>query len=150
MNSPKLDYLFTAVFTDGSIVEQNPEDKGTSPNARNCYSDVLFAQKEGKQLHFFHLKGKGNTLTVDLVGGMFYVNGLEVLLESEKLPGMPEKFDLVWYHQVTQDIEVDTKVNDKLGVDITAMRPHEGLREYFIGWECNINGKVYKQKIAVA
>lgn len=40
-------YLFKALLDNGQIVEQNQEDKG-SVSGKNCFYDVLCAEKEGK------------------------------------------------------------------------------------------------------
>lgn len=144
---PKLNYLFTAKFTDGSIIRQNSEDKSSRLEGKNCYYDVLETVKEGKTIEEFMLTGKGNKLKVNLLTGMFEVNGVFLVVESIKLPAMPEKFDLVWYHQVTQNLNVTYKA--KTG-DIVKAESQAEIREYFIGWKCNIRGKEYISKIAVA
>ena len=143
-------YLFIAELTDGSFFKQTPDDKSKLDPIRNCYYDLLQKLKENDKLKIrrFSLVGNGNTLTVDLGNGVFYINGLAVLIESDKLPTLPDKFDLIWYHQVSQNTQItyDRKTNKILkSEDIDAE-----FREYFIGWQCNIAGKNYQQKIAVS
>lgn len=141
-----LKYLFVAEFTDGTKIEQNPDDK-SKLGGRNCYSDVLYWLREGKRLRRFSLVGDNNIIFVDLYTGIFNVNGLDLLLESEKLPALPDHFDLLWFHQVTRNQNV---TYEKKTGEIVKKEDLPEFREYFIGWECEINGKSYKQKLAVA
>jgi len=143
----ELKYLFVAEFTDGTFFKQTPEDKSLMEPDRNCYFDVLEMVKNGKTIRRFSLVGQGNTITVDLGSGIFYVNSLPVLLESERLPKLPDKFELIWYHQVTQNQNVTV---DKSTLEIIKTENLPEFREYFIGWQANINGKNYQQKIAVS
>lgn len=146
----KLKYLFIAEFKDGSLLAQTPEDKSTlDPEKRSQFYDVLESGKELKRFTLVEKKiiGKGNTITVDLENGIFYVNTLPVLLESEKLPGIPEKFELIFYRQHTHNMNVTFAENKK---DILDMESKEHYCEYFIGWKCNIKGKSYQQKIGVS
>lgn len=143
-------YLFVAELVDGTFFKQTPDDKSLLDENRNCYYDLLqLISKGGKEktIRRFSLVGENNTITVDLGNGVFYVNGLAVLLESEQLPCYPDKFDLIWYHQVDRDTTVT--YNTKTGKAISKKDGGE-FRMYFIGWQCNIKGKNYQQKIAVS
>lgn len=144
---PKLNYLFIAEYIDGTLFKQTPEDISTIDPLRNCYYDVL---QSGKKIRRFSVVGKGNQITVDLGNGVFYVNGLPVLLESEKLPCLPDKFELIWFHRVNQSINITGEVQEDLSIKETKREPQPEHREYFIGWKCNIKGKSYQQKIGVA
>lgn len=139
-----LKYLFVAEFMDGSIKEQTPADVSKLDPSRSEFYDVLHA---GKAIKRFSLVGEGNTITVDLVTGLFTINQLLVLLESEKLPLRPEKFDLIFYRQHTHSLNVEYEL--KTGIPVSS-EPAGHSCEYFIGWQCNINGKNYQQKIAVS
>lgn len=141
---PELNYLFIAEYIDGTLFKQTPEDKSKIDSSRNCYYDVL---QSGKKIRRFSVVGKGNQITVDLGNGVFYINGLPVLLESEKLPCLPQKFELIWYHQVTRDQNVTF---EKKTGKVLKTEDMPEFREYFVGWKCNINGKSYQQKIGVA
>lgn len=144
VNIMTLQYLFIAEFEDGSTFEQTPQDKSTIDPDRNCYYDVL---QSGKNIIKFSLIGKGNTFSVNLKTGLFTINGVEVILESEKLPTLPEKFNLIWYHQVTRDLNVTYELKSG-AIQETKELPE--FREYFIGWECEIAGIPYKQKLGIA
>ena len=146
MPEPILEYLFIAQFNDGSIIEQNPQDLSTIDPTRNCYYDVLQEVVKGKVIRKFSLSGRDNIISVDLKTGLFLVNGITFLLESEKLPQVPEKFNLIWYHQVSQSQNITF---DEASGEVSSRENLPERREYFIGWHCRINGRDYKQKIAV-
>lgn len=140
----KLKYLFLVEFTDGTIYEQTPDDKSKLDPLRSEFYDVL---QSGKVIRKFSLVGEGNKVTVDLQSGLFYINGLPVLLESEKLPARPEMFDLIFYRQWTKDQNVTYAM--KTG-EILNRQDAGSFCEYFIGWKCTLGKKEYIQKIAVA
>jgi hypothetical protein len=140
-----LKYLFFVEYTDGTIYQQTPEDKSKiDPEKRSEFYDVLHS---GKIIKRFSLIGDGNKVTVDLSTGLFYVNGLAVLLESDQLPTRPDLFDLIFYRQWTKDQNVT--FSTKTG-QILNRKPAGSFCEYFIGWRCTIAGREYKQKLAVA
>jgi len=145
MGQVNLKYLFVAEFIDGSVIEQTPEDRSKlDPEKRSEFYDVL---QSGKELRSFSLVGNGQKVTVDLITGLFEVNGLPILLESDKLPTLPEKFTLIFYRQHTHDYNAtyDTKTGEQI------KREEAGhFIEYFIGWQCNIKGKNYQQKLAIS
>lgn len=141
---PKLKYLFFAEFVDGTNFKQTPDDiSSIDPEKRSQFYDLLQC---GKTIRRFSLVGDGNTITVDLGNGIFYVNGLAVLLESEKLPCLPDKFTLIFYRQWTQNLNVtyDTTTKEEL-----KREPLTPLCEYYIGWQCLIKGKNFQQKMAI-
>lgn len=138
----KLKYLFIAEYEDGSTHEQTPEDKSKiEPDKRSEYFDVL---QSGKKVIRFSLVGDGNRLTVDLLDGTFTLNGVRFLAESIKLPIKPE-FELLFYRQHTHDFNAQYQ-----GEVQKSIKETDHFVEYFIGWKCNISGKEYAQKIALA
>lgn len=143
--SKKLKYLFIAEYSDGTFEKQTPDDvsKIDPEKKRSQFYDVL---QSGKPIRKFSLVGSGNEVTVDLQTGLFSINGLKVLLESEKLPRLPDKFDLIFYRQVTENTNIEYNLFSKI---IQKIIPLESFCEYFIGWQCNINGKNYQQKLAI-
>lgn len=143
---PTLKYLFEAEYEDKEVYKQTPDDKSLIAEKKSQFYDVL---NSGKTIRRFSLVGEGNRITVDLRTGVFYINKLAVLLESEKLPGMPVKFELIFYRQWTQNVDIDYKVMKIGPIKITKESPREAYCEYFIGWKCEIAGKSYQQKIAV-
>jgi hypothetical protein len=154
----KLKYFFIAEFVDGFVYKQNQKDtsiyfpltkneKGEI-QGKNCYADVLEEIRTGRTLRFFSLLGEGRQISVDLGTGLFEINGFALKLESERLPRLPEKFELVFYHQVDQKVDVTYDLTTGKATDINPQ--DEDFREYFIGWQCTIDGKNYQQKLAVA
>jgi hypothetical protein len=157
MQKPTLTYFFEAEYYDGRIYKQNQEDASVKyPPVRDenghlqgksCMSDIQ-EDVDNFLIKRFTLVGKGNKITVNLDTGLFEVNGLQVLLESTKLPALPEHFRLRYYRQVTVDQNI---TYDKGNGEIQKVeQAGEAFLEYFIGWECEIAGKQYEQKIAVA
>src|SRR5258707_14004136 len=153
MNKPKLKYLFVVEYTDGTTYHQTPEDKSKlDPDKRSEFYDVLQSGKTIKRFSLVEdtrlaLLGMGNKITVDLTTGLFEVNGLPILFESEQLPTKPKRFELVFYRQWTRDQNVtyDIKTGNMV------KREEAGVFcEYFIGWECVIKGKHYQQKLALS
>lgn len=140
----KLKFLFSVEFTDGSSYKQGELDKSSIDPKRSEFYDVLHCEKKIKT---FSLVGDNQKVTVDLLTGLFYINGLSVLLESEKLPRLPDKFELIFYRQWT--IDQNVTFSKKTG-QILKREDAGRFCEYFIGWKCNINGKEYIQKLAVA
>lgn len=155
MKKPILTYFFEAEYEDGSIYTQNKDDASVKfppirdengdLQGKSCFTDVLDDIKH-KKLVKFSLIGKGNRITVNLANGLFTINGLQVLLESIKLPILPE-FEIVYYRQRSEDqnLTFSNKTGELLDETITG-----SFIEYFIGWKCMIAGKEYQQKIAVA
>ena len=149
-NDRKLKYLFVAEFTDGTFLKQTPEDKSSlDPEKRSQFYDVLQSGKTIRKFTLVEKKtfGMGNVVSVDLTTGLFAINNLPVLLESEKLPTLPEKFELIFYRQHTENLNVTYGLRDG---DVREMESGSHFCEYFIGWQCNIKGKNYQQKLAVS
>lgn len=147
-NKPKLKYLFIAEYSDGELFVQTQEDKSEiEPDTRSAFYDVL---NSGKTVVKFTLMEDklvlAKSVSVDLRTGLFEINGMRVLLEGQKLPGLPKKFDLIYYRQVTQSLNVNYAVDSG---DIISSEPQPSFTEYFIGWQCKIRGKNYQQKLAV-
>ena len=139
-----LKYLFIVEYDDATSYKQGANDKSSIDPKRSEFYDVLHS---GKTIKRFSLFGDNQKVTVDLQTGLFDVNGLPILLESEKLPTLPEKFELIFYRQWTvhQNVTYATKTGK------TLKREDAGrFCEYFIGWKCTINGKMYQQKLAIA
>lgn len=150
-----LKYLFEVKYADGEVYRQTPEDKSKiDPEKRSEFYDVLQEVEKGRTIRFFSLieqGGNNNIVTVDLGTGIFYVNSLPVILESVKLPTMPDKFELIFYRQWTQSVNQDYKKNKEGILKFVGMTPQgEAFCEYFIGWKCKIANKEYIQKMGVA
>ena len=124
-------YLFKALFTDNTIIEQTQEDKG-SIDGRNCFYDVI--QKMDKLRAFaIYNQETGEEWLVDLNDGSFQhnypTNSQEMTQSVFKLHGDKEfeNLRLIWFmkRQLVLDI-VNTEIssNEILG--------------YNIGWQGNL------------
>lgn len=156
MPKPTLTYLFEAEYKDGHIYSQHPDDfslkfpptidEAGEMQGRSAGADIQ-EDLDNDLISRVSLVGRGNKITVDLTTGLFEINGLQVILESNKLPILPDRFVLVRYYQVTQVQHVTYKNSD--GTKVSESYEPE-FREYFLGWKCTINGRVYEEKIAVS
>lgn len=149
---PVLKYLFKAKFGDDSEYYQTPDDKSELDPKKSQFFDVLEICKTKKLIEFslmgWNIEPYIPVISVNLQTGLFNISGVEVLLESQKLPTLPDKFELIFYRQWTQNLTVTYKV--KTGEPQSSEQNGEGFCEYFIGWKCEIAGKEYTQKLAVA
>lgn len=155
MPKPILSYLFEAEYNDGSTYTQNPEDASIKfppeivdgqLHGKSCFTDIREDVAEHK-IKQFSLIGRGNVISVNLQTGLFSINDVPVLLESEKLPALPEFFELIYYRQVT----VNARVNVGKGApELQKTEQSDIFVEFFIGWKCNIGGREYIQKLAVS
>jgi hypothetical protein len=144
----QFDYLFVAEFTDGSVIKQTQDDRSKTGGS-NCYSDVLKAVEEGKKIKRFSIVGKGHTLSVDLETGLFTLNGVTVILESDRLPAQPSEFKLEWWHRVSQHANATYKADDKGLFNLSKVEPLKPTIEYIIGWKCVVKDKEYTQTLVV-
>ena len=136
MNEQKLKFLFKAELSDGSIFEQNPEDKSAiDPEKRSAFFDLLELTKTLDIVRFSIYDGV-DTYLVDLTDGHFEVNGMKFIARSEQLPEDFPKFRIVFFRQHQHTFNVGY---DELSHNVT----------YFIGWQTTINGKNYQQTIGV-
>lgn len=155
-----LKYLFEAEFLDGGIYRQNPEDhsKKNPPikdaegnyQGKSAFSDIREEVEKYSLKKFSLIEAGKEVVSVNLVTGIFTVMGVDILVESEKIPTMPEKFKLIYYRQWTRSMTVDVQVQEDMSIKQTGQKEEEPFCEFFIGWECEVQGKKYTQKLAVA
>ena len=138
-----LKYLFTVEYIDGSIFTQPKDDKSKLAKSSAFY-DVLHSDKIVKK---FTLKSveDSQSISVDLTTGDFEVNGVPVYV-GDALP-CPAKRELIFYRQHQHDTNVTYYV--KTG-NIKSNEPQGHRVRYFIGWQVNIKGKNYQQKIGIS
>ena len=147
---PVLKWLFRVQYSDDSTYNQAPDDQSVLDEKRSEFYDVLQVEEKGdKKMRFFSLceVGTNNVITVDLGSGLFFVNKLPVKLEGQPLPKMPEKFSLIFYRQWQQQLQQTVDLKENKVID---QKELPAFCEYFIGWECEIAGKKYTQKMAVS
>lgn len=169
MGKLDLKYLFHAKFVDGDEFIQSADDiSNIDPEKRSQYYDLLQEVEKGRVIRLFSLVGEGHSFTVDLGTGLFYVDGIKILLESKKLPTLPDKFNLIFYRQRTQSVNVKHKADKAGKMKVISVKPTgDDFCEYFIGWHCRVMTRVehksrdgkkwvtnelrdYEQKLAVS
>lgn len=139
-----LKYLFTAVYKDGSVYQQNAEDRSVKePDKRSCYYDL-----DQDQLDYFVLKGEGHEYGVDLRDGHFEIDGVQFVMHEghqRKLPNgrtviVPlSDFRLIFFRQHTHNFIVGQNVQKEVSHEIV----------YRIGWQCTVDGKNYQQVMQI-
>ncbi len=159
----KLKYLFQVEFFDQKPdYKQNPldasvefppvKDENGNLQGKSCMADIQedvdnFNIKEFWLIPNFFL---GHRYMVDLTDGHFEIDGIPFEVEGERpLPVANLKFKLI-YFRVRRPFHT-TKYRLKGGkpVEILGVTTGELPLKYMIGWQCNINGKDYVQKILV-
>jgi hypothetical protein len=136
-----LKYLFTAEYKDGSLYQQNADDKSVKePDKRSCYFDV-----DQDNLVGFVLRGKDHTYGVDLRDGHFEVDGVPffmkesnkgIMFHLEELPnGKPvaiplQNLRLIYWRRHTHDIQTNIKTEEQKETD------HQVV--FKLGWQCEV------------
>lgn len=130
-----LAYLFTCVLTDDTVINQAPDNKPTLSEIGSAFTDV---QNRIDEVAFFNLKSLDDNeeYGVDLITGLFYINGKEVKLcdPSIKIPD-DAKFRLIYFRRNRLHFTGDVQSKDPV--------------EYFIGWQTNdVDGKNIQQTLS--
>ena len=141
-----LKYKFIAVFTDGSVYEQNKNDVSSLDTKRSCFYDVLHSGKEIKE---FILTGGIKEYKVNLLDGHFEINGNKFWLESKKLPTNVLKRELIFYRQHNVTAKAVFEVNNRKIWDLLGIKDEVDKVFYYIGWQTVIKGKNYQEKIYI-
>lgn len=116
----KLKYLFTAIYDDGTVYAQNPEDKSLLKDFGSSYSDV-----NQEKLIAFILEdqiGSGKVIGVNLLDGHFEIDGFRMLIHQEK---DLTNFRLIFFRRHVH------KIRQSDGVELS----HDWF--YRIGWQAN-------------
>ena len=113
MPNPKLKYLFTAYYKDGTRYEQNTDDISVKDPIRSCFYDI-----DHEKLTSFELKDSfNNSWTIFLTDGHFEFHND---FGSAIIPPPPQtltNFRLIFYrtHEARTDTGEDRIVCYKLG-----------------------------------
>ena len=128
---PKLEYLFTARFRDGSVIHQTPQDVSRlEPLTRSAFYDVLQRLPE---VESFTLYNGRTGHTVFLTDGHFNSDG-RILVNPH---GELTNFRLIYFRTVSQNMEGDT------------LKPAR-VTKYVIGWQANdAKGQNFQMKIEI-
>lgn len=121
---PPLSHIFTALYHDGELVVQTPEDVPRSGGDGSAFSDV-----DVKKVRVFFLEQQGDNgslFSVHLDDGHFEVNGAVLALgDSGDIPPEAQR-ELVYFRRV---MHVKTSSADTGEVTSRSM-----TRFYCIGW----------------
>jgi len=125
-------YLFTAQFNDGSVFQQDPEDKHPSKPDKSSFTHLLEEADQHGGIALFQLKGgNGHTYSVDLRDGHFEID----LLKTE-VQGLGD-FRLIYYRQHRHIMNVQTM--EELDHEI----------EFHLGWQTTHEGKNVQQILMI-
>jgi hypothetical protein len=129
-----LTYLFTCRFTDGSVIQQTPEDVSRLDASCSAFYDVL---QRIDEVESFIIKkyDAPHTYMVDLRDGHFEIDGVPFFVSSEELPG-EAKFRLIYFHR-HQHNQGQSMMGDVSSI------------AYHIGWQTTIDGKNFRTMISV-
>lgn len=137
----QLKYLFTAVYKDGRIYQQNEEDQSkTEPEKRNCFFDIK-KDVEDCKLASFALKDKdGNKHAVNLITGEFEVNGrkffmhedpVRIMASGKRITVPVTDFQLVWFKQGLEQLDMTVDLHSKKIISEKRSRTDP---TYCMGW----------------
>lgn len=126
INQP-LKYLWTAVYDDGSMLEQPADDRSREHDESQDWNPSAFRDIDHEHLVAFVLRGveaEGAPFyTVNLTDGSFTINGVPFILHDQNyIP--PRKLDLIYYREVRKEF--------KPGEDEPF---NEYVNRYFLGWK---------------
>lgn len=94
----KLKYLFTAQYLDGTEFHQTSADTSFKIKGGSAFSDV-----DQNQVEKFYLDGSGRSYMVDLVRGIFDIDGVEFTVGDTG----PGPYKLIFYRQHTHNFNID-------------------------------------------
>lgn len=131
----ELTYLFECHFTDGTFIQQTPEDVSKTDPSKSAFYDVL---QRNDEVMIFAIVNDDHTYVVDLRDGHFEIDGIPFTVhDKDELPH-DCKFRVVYFrrnvHTITQGY-----------VNMT-----DSSVKYHIGWQTTVEGKNYQKTIAIA
>lgn len=114
-----LKFLFTAHFDDGTVIQQTQEDKSLTEDGSR-FTDVLAYSKKSPIIGFELCDEIGVRAAVDLVSGLFEINGVVFLARdpTNRDPGKDEQLRLIYYRQVTQSLHSDSSTSTDIAFHI--------------------------------
>lgn len=125
-----LKYLFHALYQDGTIFSQNPEDVSATNAEKSAFYDVV-----QDQVVRFCLEGEGHTAIVDLSDGHFEID--DVVFTIEPVPA-DTKLRLIFVRRHLHRFNVEM---EELAHEMT----------YVLGWQyTDADGKNHQQTISLS
>ena len=124
-----LDYLFTAIYEDGTTFVQNADDVSTKDPNRSSFYDI-----DQERLIAFALQDQENAIAVDLRDGSFQINGFTF----HAYDGAVKNRRLIYFRRHKHAMNVDSGQADH-------------TVSYFIGWQGNdpVTGENIQRTISI-
>jgi hypothetical protein len=97
----KLEYLFTAVYKDGSEYSQNTKDISINNPDKSCFYDLKL-----DEIRYFKLRNGIDSYILDLAAGTFIFNEARFKLTDAIL----REFKLIYFRKVTLDTVTDNAI----------------------------------------
>ena len=144
-------WLFTAEFSDGSVIVQDQEDKCKTRDdgTGSTFTDVLAREDDLVAFHLYHEDGQ-QAATVDLLTGAFVINGTPFHAHDQYFEPTQHKLRLVYFRESRVENDVFGVVQEDGTVKEThGLNPRHYVNRYFIGWQTTVNGKNKQVTIAV-
>jgi len=95
-----LKYRFTALYTDGSTLEQNEGDVSSTDPDRSAFYDI-----DHSRLQAFAVQGGGHVYGVDLTNGQFGIDGVPFRMHEGPLSDIR----LIFFRRHTHTINAQHK-----------------------------------------
>jgi hypothetical protein len=127
-------YSFTAVYEDGTIIEQNETDTSERVEGKSRFTDVLDKENESKLVSFV-IHNNEKSFGVDLTDGHFEVNGIPFFQHRPELVNYKD-FRIIYFRTVQRVYNVQT--HDEVSSLATA---------YTIGWQVTHIGENVQKTI---
>jgi hypothetical protein len=133
--SQPLKWLFRAIFSDGTILNQPEDDRsqnhveGAEHNP-SAFSDVLAREDELVAFSLYN-PDTDETIAVDLRNGLFTVNGVTIAIHDQYFVPEEHKLRLIYFRESRIDFQGDVQ--------------NRYVNRYFIGWQCTDSSGRNKQ-----
>jgi hypothetical protein len=130
----ELKYLFRARFSDGTKIQQTPEDQSTIDPRRSAYFDVL---RRIDDVVSFSLENSEAWYSVSLEDGRFSAQGVIIEAQPCGKPEMPAggKFKLIYFRDHTHTFVMGGENSHEVA--------------YRFGWEYTVGDKTWTQTLVL-
>lgn len=132
-----LKYLFECHFSDNTFIRQSPDNKPKFAKEGTSFTDVVLRMDDVTVFGLFDAETNEQVALVDLRNATFQIGNRVFLAGEPNLILPPDaKLKLIYFRT--------TRLHHQ-GHVITGVEPEI----YYIGFQVNIDGKAYKQTIAI-
>lgn len=133
-----LRWLFVARFEDDVVVEQGADDKPKIQAGGSAFTDVCQTIEGGKKLLAFELNNAefGAQVVVDLITGVFVVNGTPLIAHDQFFEPGDYELELVYFRETRVD-----QIHDVVDGKMVPVSSRHYVNRYFVGWKTEVNGE---------